>query len=200
MAENSVSLTSRFSVSPNSYCFDEPEASMPVARSRVSCRPKLDLPSEPSRSFRVLKPRKSSDLSVTSNFTLLSLPLPMPGAEACSSLGSSMVIWPSSTIFCTRLSSSLSICSGVMLPSFSIISCRRSSSNSLPCSSACWMAFLRSSRVCWFHSLKGMYWVLKPLSSRKSDSACSRSSAPMPRSSPVYLRIVDPFHNAQLSS
>ncbi len=66
-AENSVSLISRFSVSPNSYCFDDPEDSMPVARSRVSCRPKLDLPSEPSRSFSVLKPRKSSDLSVTSN-------------------------------------------------------------------------------------------------------------------------------------
>ena len=42
MAENSVSLTSRLSVSPNSYCFDAPLLSMPVARSRVSCRPKLE--------------------------------------------------------------------------------------------------------------------------------------------------------------
>src|ERR1022692_2891275 len=32
MAENRVSLISRLSVSPNSYCFDEPDASMPVAR------------------------------------------------------------------------------------------------------------------------------------------------------------------------
>ena len=31
------------------------------------------------------------------------------------------------------------------------------------------------------------YWVLKPLSSRKSERACSSSSAPMPRSSSVYL-------------
>ncbi len=67
----------------------------------------------------------------------------------------------------------------------SIISSMASLSKSLPCSSACWMACFRSSSVCWFHSLKGMYWVLKPLSSRKSDSACSRSSASMPRSSPV---------------
>src|SRR5262249_55470889 len=49
------------------------------------------------------------------------------------------------------------------------------------------MAFFRSSSVCWFHSLKGMYWVLKPLSRRKSESALRRSSALMPRSSPVNL-------------
>src|SRR2546430_7643592 len=45
--------------------------------------------------------------------------------------------------------------------------------------------FFRSSSVCWFHSLKGMYWVLNPLSSRKSESACSNSSESMPKSSPV---------------
>ncbi len=59
---------SRFRVSPNSYCRDAPLASMPVAMSRVSWRPKLDLPSDPSRSRRVLKPRKSRLLSVISNF------------------------------------------------------------------------------------------------------------------------------------
>src|ERR1700691_4532308 len=49
------------------------------------------------------------------------------------------------------------------------------------------MAFFRSSSVCSFHALKGMYWVLKPLCSRKSDKACRRSSAPMPKCSPVYV-------------
>ena len=44
---------------------------MPVARSRVSWRPKLDLPSEPSRSRSVLKPRKSRLLSVISNSRLV---------------------------------------------------------------------------------------------------------------------------------
>src|ERR1039458_5267144 len=50
MAENSVALTSRFRASPNSYCLVEPLVSIPVARSRVSWRPKLLRPSEPSRS------------------------------------------------------------------------------------------------------------------------------------------------------
>ena len=45
-----VPLASRFIVSPNSYGFDVPLASMPVAISRVSWRPRLLLPSEPSRS------------------------------------------------------------------------------------------------------------------------------------------------------
>jgi len=53
-AESSVPLTSRLSVSPNSYSLDGPEDSMPVARSRVSWRPSDDLPSEPSRSRSVL--------------------------------------------------------------------------------------------------------------------------------------------------
>ena len=70
---------------------EAPLASIPVARSRVSWRPKLDLPSEPSRSLSVLNPRKSSDLSVTSNLTLVSFPFPTPGAEAGRSLGSWMV-------------------------------------------------------------------------------------------------------------
>jgi len=47
-----VAAASRFIVSPNSYFFDAPLASMPVAISRVSCRPRLLLPSEPSRSRR----------------------------------------------------------------------------------------------------------------------------------------------------
>src|ERR1017187_6012131 len=49
------------------------------------------------------------------------------------------------------------------------------------------MAFFKSSSVCSFHSPKGMYCVLKPLCRRKSESACKRSSAPIPKSSPVYL-------------
>jgi hypothetical protein len=61
-------LTSRFLMSPNSYGLEAPEVSMPVARSRVSLRPELDLASEPSRSLSVLKPRKSSDLSVLNPF------------------------------------------------------------------------------------------------------------------------------------
>jgi len=159
---------------------------MPVARSRVSCRPKLDLPSDPSRSLSVLNPRKSSDLSVTSNFTLLSGPLPAPPPlGVCSPFGSSMVMCPSSISFCTRRSSNCCNCSSESPWSFSIICSRRSSGNILPCSSACWMAFFRSSRVCSFHSLKGMDCVLKPLWSRKSESACNRSSESMPKSSPV---------------
>ena len=42
MAFESVAVMSRFSVSPNSYGFEDPLASTPVARSRVSWRPKLD--------------------------------------------------------------------------------------------------------------------------------------------------------------
>src|SRR5215469_12648385 len=49
------------------------------------------------------------------------------------------------------------------------------------------MARFRSSSVCWFHSLKGMYCELNPLSSRKSASAWRSSSAPIPISSPLYL-------------
>ena len=45
-----VALASRFIVSPNSYGFGAPLASMPVAISRVSCRPRLLLPIDPSRS------------------------------------------------------------------------------------------------------------------------------------------------------
>src|SRR5271170_2742013 len=47
------------------------------------------------------------------------------------------------------------------------------------------MAFLRSSSVCWFHSLKPMYREWNPLSRKKSDRAFNRSSALMPKSSPV---------------
>ena len=50
----SVSLTSRFRTSPNSYGLLQPSASMPVARYGVSWLPKLDLPSEPRMSRRVL--------------------------------------------------------------------------------------------------------------------------------------------------
>ena len=67
IAELSVAVVSRFSVSPNSYrlrCAAGFNAGGPM---RVSCRPKFDLPSEPSRSRSVLKPRKSRLLSVTSN-------------------------------------------------------------------------------------------------------------------------------------
>ena len=51
-------------VSPNSYCLAAPLDSTPVARSRVSCAPKLEWPSDPSRSLSVLNPRKSTLLSV----------------------------------------------------------------------------------------------------------------------------------------
>ena len=66
MALDNVWLISRFSVSPNSYGRETPPDSTPVERSRVSWRPKLLRPSEPSRSRRVLKPRKSMALSVIS--------------------------------------------------------------------------------------------------------------------------------------
>ena len=45
-----VALASRFIVSPNSYGLGAPLASTPVAISRVSCRPRLLLPIDPSRS------------------------------------------------------------------------------------------------------------------------------------------------------
>src|SRR5215475_8257592 len=69
MAEERVSVMSRFNVSPNSYGLEAPLDSIPVARSRVSWRPKLERPSDPSRSRSVLKPRKSRLLSVISNLT-----------------------------------------------------------------------------------------------------------------------------------
>src|SRR5208283_4855509 len=53
MAENRVALISRFIVSPKLYSLEPPLESMPVASSRVSCAPKLDLPSDPRRSFSV---------------------------------------------------------------------------------------------------------------------------------------------------
>src|SRR5579863_9568646 len=74
IALESVAVMSRFSVSPNSYVFDDPLASMPVARSRVSCRPKLDLPSDPRRLRSDLKPRKSRLLSVISNLACCASP------------------------------------------------------------------------------------------------------------------------------
>jgi hypothetical protein len=49
-----VPLASKFIVSPNSYGFDAPLASMPVAISRVSWRPRLLLPSDPRRSRSAL--------------------------------------------------------------------------------------------------------------------------------------------------
>ena len=45
-----VLLGSRFNVSPNSYGFGAAMASTPVARCRVSCRPALLRPTDPSRS------------------------------------------------------------------------------------------------------------------------------------------------------
>ena len=45
-----VALASRLSVSPNAYRFGAPLASTPVARSRVSWRPTLLWPTDPSRS------------------------------------------------------------------------------------------------------------------------------------------------------
>ena len=50
----SVAVMSRFNVSPNSYGLDAPLASIPVDISRVSWRPKLDLPNEAKRSRSVL--------------------------------------------------------------------------------------------------------------------------------------------------
>src|SRR5215831_14629421 len=81
MADDNVSVMSRFSVSPNSYCLEAPLDSIPVARSRVSCRPKLDRPSDPSRSRKVLKPRKSRLLSVISNLTCDCASPVCPGPE-----------------------------------------------------------------------------------------------------------------------
>ena len=78
-------------VSPNSHSFDGPEASMPVARSRVSWRPNEDLPSEPSRSRSARKPRKSTVFSVSSNLTGAPSgpcppPLPVGSTNGCASL------------------------------------------------------------------------------------------------------------------
>src|SRR5579872_24183 len=71
---DSVAVMSRLRVSPNSYNLDAPLASIPVARSRVSWRPKLDFPNEPIRSRSVLKPRKSRLLSVISNLACWASP------------------------------------------------------------------------------------------------------------------------------
>ena len=60
IAERGVPDTSRFIVSPNSQSFEGPDASTPVARSRVSWRPNEAFPTEP---------RKSTVFSVSSNFT-----------------------------------------------------------------------------------------------------------------------------------
>ncbi len=54
MALDRVAVMSRFKVSPNSYTFEAPLASTPVAISRVSCRPKLDFPNDPSKSRKAL--------------------------------------------------------------------------------------------------------------------------------------------------
>ena len=68
-------------MSPNSHSFDGPEASTPVATSRVSCRPNEALPTEPSRSRSARNPRKSTAFSVSSNLTgLPSGPSPPPDA------------------------------------------------------------------------------------------------------------------------
>src|SRR6185312_2315634 len=63
----------------------------------------------------------------------------------------------------------------------------RSGSKSSPCSNARWIASFRSSIVRWFISLNCMYGLLNPLSRKKSASALSRSSALIPKSSPVYF-------------
>src|SRR5215469_16726716 len=73
-----VAVMSRFSVSPNSYVLDDPLASIPVARSRVSCRPKLDLPRDPRRFRRALKPKKSRLLSVISKRACCASPVCPP--------------------------------------------------------------------------------------------------------------------------
>ena len=52
-AASSVAGMSRFSESPNSYCFDAESASTPVARCGVSWLPKLDLPVAESRCLSV---------------------------------------------------------------------------------------------------------------------------------------------------
>ena len=54
IALKSVVLTSRFIVSPNSYCFELSAASIPVSRCCVSCLPIEDLPTEPSSFCKVL--------------------------------------------------------------------------------------------------------------------------------------------------
>ena len=84
-ALKSVPLMSRFRVSPNSYGREMPPDSTPVARSRVSCRPKLLRPSEPSKSCSVLNPRKSMVLSVISKrASVRSCGWPIwPRAEVC---------------------------------------------------------------------------------------------------------------------
>ena len=75
-----VALASRFIVSPNSYGLGAPLASTPVAISRVSCRPRLLLPIDPSRSRSARYPRKSRLLSVISNLNVFSAPPnPAPG-------------------------------------------------------------------------------------------------------------------------
>src|SRR4051812_19600619 len=66
-AFSTVLLGSRLSESPNSYGFGAATVSIPVEWSRVSWRPRLLLPSEPSRSRSARYPRKSRLLSVTSN-------------------------------------------------------------------------------------------------------------------------------------
>ena len=161
---------------------------MPVARSRVSCRPKLDLPSDPSRSFSVLKPRKSSDLSVTSNLILLSLPLPTPGRvrlllaglldrdlalvhhlldevlEQLVHLLRRQVLQPLHHLLEAVVVEQLALFERLLDRLLEIL-----------------QRVLVPSRV------NGMYCVLKPLSSRKSESAFSRSSPSIPRSSPVYF-------------
>src|SRR3954470_6010179 len=55
------------------------------------------------------------------------------------------------------------------------------------------MARFRSSRFCWFHSENCMYGLLKPLCRKKSASACIRSLASMPKSSPVYFENLTHF-------
>src|SRR5262249_61730086 len=56
MAEDRGSVMSRFSVSPNSYCFDAPLDSMPVAKSRGSLRPELEPARDPNRSRWLFEP------------------------------------------------------------------------------------------------------------------------------------------------
>jgi hypothetical protein len=74
-------------VSPNSYGFGAPLVSMPVERSRVSWRPALLCPAEPSRSRSARYPRKSSALSVTFELHLARFPFAAAAHRAARLLG-----------------------------------------------------------------------------------------------------------------
>ena len=57
------------------------------------------------------------------------------------------------------------------------------------------MAFFRSSSVCWFHSLNGMYCVLKPLSQEEIGERLQQIFGADAEIFAGVARIVNPFHN-----